>query len=133
MNAIWTAAPLTRTWSRSDPSLARGLTRALDHARLIQRLGTDAKPSDVSRTPRFDGRGRDHRPRKPSDADVAPRPRGREAIDRNQNAWEGAPAGCQLSLSRVRVHQVVRTAGLTNLKLTGAGIHPVVTPVTIAT
>jgi hypothetical protein len=114
MNAIWNAAPLTRTWSRSDPSLARGLTRALDHARLIQRLGTDAKPSDVSRMPRFDGRGRDHRPRKPSDADVAPRPRGRDAFDRNQNAWEGTPADYQLSLSQMRVHQVVRTAGLTN-------------------
>src|SRR5262245_33631857 len=73
----------------------------------------------MSRVPRIDGRGRDPRHREPADTDVAPRPRGREAVDRNQNAWPGTLAGGQLSLSQVRVPQVVRAAGLTNAEADG--------------
>jgi len=68
----------------------------------------------MSRVQHFDGRGRDPRPRKPPHADVASRPRRGETLDRNQNAREGTPAGSQLSVSQVRVPEVVRAAGLTN-------------------
>jgi hypothetical protein len=77
-------------------------------------IRNDADASDMSRLQRFNGRRRDHRPRKPSDANLAPGPRGTEAVDRNQNAWEATPAGGQLSVSHVRVPQNVCTAGLTN-------------------
>ena len=48
---------------------------------------------------------------------MASRSRGRKAVDRDQNAWEGTPAGGQLSLSQVRVPQDVRAAGLTTKAL----------------
>jgi len=67
----------------------------------------------MSRVQHVDGRGRDSRPRNPSDADVASRSREGEVVHRNQNAWERAPAGGQLSLSQVRISQDVRAAGLT--------------------
>jgi hypothetical protein len=76
-------------------------------------IRNDAEVSDMSRVQHFDGRGRDPRPRKPSNADVASRSRGREVVDWNQNAWEGTPASGQLSLSQVRIPQDVRAAGLT--------------------
>src|SRR5438046_10617804 len=73
----------------------------------------------MSRVQHVDGRGRDPRPRKPSDADMASRSRGREAVDRNQNAWEGTPASGQLSLPQVRIPQDVRAADLTILEPDG--------------
>jgi hypothetical protein len=89
---------------------------ALDRARLpsYSTIRNDAEASDMSRVQHFDGRGRDPRPRKPSDANVASRSRGRKAVDRNQNAWERTPARRQLSLSQVRIPRDVRAAGLTN-------------------
>jgi hypothetical protein len=79
----------------------------------------DAEASDMSRVQHVDGRGRDPRPREPSDADVASRSRGGEALDRNQNARERAPAGGQLSLSQVRIPQDVRAAGVTIVEPVG--------------
>lgn len=70
----------------------------------------------MSRLQRFDGRGLDPRPRKPSDADVGSGSRGKEVVHRNQNPWEGAPAGRHLSLSQMRVPQDVCPAGLTNAR-----------------